>query len=130
MIRHLAASVVLLALAGCAYAPPLQESSAEPVLQSVRIDTPGTEGAACALQTPTGSTVVMTPARIRVPRGPGSLTVSCSKGEHFRGAKRVTAQRAIEGGAESYSYPDSVSVPMSLYNPSLKPNYRVQDGPG
>jgi hypothetical protein len=117
------ATVLLFALAGCSHAPSPQAVAAPYGWQSVRVDTPGTDGAACALQYPSGSSVVMTPARVDVPRGPGTLAVSCSKGEHFRGSTTAVARRAP--GTDAYSYPDTVSVSMSLYEPSLNPAYRV-----
>jgi hypothetical protein len=117
------ATVLLFALAGCSHAPPQQAGAAPYGWQSVRVDTPGTEGAACALQYPSGSSVVLTPARVDLPRGPGTLAISCSKGEHFRGSTTVAAARVPR--TDDYSYPDVVAVPMSLYEPSLKADYKV-----
>jgi hypothetical protein len=79
-------------------------------------------GATCAVQTATGSFVVVSPASVEVMRGPASITVSCSKGEHYRGEQVVNA-RPMMGGW--YTYPACVTVPMTLYTPSLKPKYKV-----
>ena len=114
-----------LLLAACGHASGQAQTGSSSSWQSVRIDTPGVEGAACVLQTGAGSYVILSPATIDVPRNPGTLSVSCSKGEHFRGAQAVEARRIVEDGDNVYSYPASVSVPMTLYTPSLEPKVRV-----
>lgn len=125
MYRLLVPAVLLLALAGCSHAPPPVAAAGSSPLQSVRVDTPGVTGAACVVQTAAGTSVVLSPARLDVPRNAQALAVTCSKGEHFRGAQTVASRRVVENGDSVYSYPASVSVPMTLYNPSLKPEYRV-----
>ena len=116
------AGMTLLALSACSHAPSPRAEGGAAGWQSVRVDTPGVEGATCVLQTAAGSYVVISPASVDVPRGMGPLAVSCSKGEHYRGALTVEAHHTT---GNAYAWPSGVSVPVSLYGPSLKPNYRV-----
>lgn len=124
-LRFIFSSLLVLLVAGCASGGGGHVAVSPSSMQSVRVSTPGVMGASCVLQMPTGSYVLLSPARIDVPRSSGPLTVSCNKGEHFRGKTTVKSSRVVENGADIYSYPASVSVPMTLHNPSLKPKYRV-----
>lgn len=119
------AATLAVMLAGCASSTPPEKLADVQASQSVRVHTPGVTGAACVLQTQGGSYVLMSPARVDVPRNAGSLSVTCSKGEHFRGARTVKARHVVENGSTIYSYPENLSVAMTLHKPSLKTKYRV-----
>jgi hypothetical protein len=128
MIHRLALLPALLALAGCA-ATPQTEADGTPApfgLQSVRVQTPGVSGSTCMVQTRSGTKVVTAPARLDVPRDPSPLVVTCSKGEHFRGALSLPARKAPGADGEAvYTYPDNVSVTLALDEPSLHPRVRI-----
>ena len=114
--------LMALALAGCGHEGSVYAREAAGKYQSVRIDTPGVEGAACALQTSAGSYVVISPAVVSVTRNAQPMSVSCTKGEHFRGFTTVPARRVADA---VYAYPDNVTVPMGMNTDSLKVNVKV-----
>lgn len=113
--------LLALGLAGCAVpeSPPVVSDVENH--QSLRIATPGMDGAACTLQTRAGSYTVVSPAVVNVTRSENPLSISCTKGEHFRGFKRVAARRIDT----TYAYPGTVNVPMGMNRQSLKVDVNV-----
>jgi hypothetical protein len=109
--------------------------------QNVMIETPQAEGATCTLSTPRGTWQVdRTPGMASVIRGPGALSVHCTKDQFA--AANVTAeatprgmpwqnvvsggffgQRAADASDTAYEYPASVSIPMQ---PDPKARLRLE----
>ncbi len=117
MHRILAVFVALIALTGCGHevAQSKPEEYAGPLYQSLRVDTPGTQGAHCTLTSPAATYTLTAPQNITVERSPYPLTVTCSKDNHFQGStviQPVLAYRTAD--REAYAYPPSVVVPMQI----------------
>lgn len=113
------------AVAGCKAAPLPQAALPPEAFQVVRVDTPGVSGAACTVQTPKGSHVLLSPASVSVARTASPIRVSCTKGEHFSGTHVITPRSLPEGEHVAYTYPALVSVPMGMNARSLDTNVRV-----
>jgi hypothetical protein len=117
----------VLVLGGCGHKEsPVVQSQRYDHYQSVRVDTPGVFGAACTLQSPSGSQVVLSPASVRVARDSRPLRVFCTKGEHFRGAQVIQARKVADENQETaWLYPASVSVPMRLNDSSFQADIKI-----
>ncbi|MDD9901668.1 MAG: hypothetical protein OXT65_11865 [Alphaproteobacteria bacterium] len=117
--------VAVLFLSGCAAkqaavpAPRIAEKS----YQSIQVSTPGSMGAECTLETAAAHYRLVTPGSITVERTSYPMTVSCMKGEHFRGHVVLEPRRVREAGnVVNHLYPYSVAVPLGLNMGSLKAN--------
>lgn len=126
---------VSVSLAGCARKETAKapEAPRKPV-QSVIINTPGVTGANCVVQSGTKSYSVIAPGAVMVQRSPETMSVSCFKGDHMRGAARINptyapreAQkvRGTDDGCLSCSYPGTVTIAMSLNAGSVETPYRI-----
>jgi hypothetical protein len=124
MKNTIMAFVAVLLLTACAGAKGGWSAGLKPAAgnQLVQVQTPGVQGAACTLQTASGSLTVISPGRINVPRAADPMTISCSKGEHFAGTSVITPRKTTLAG---YAYPGIVSVPMKLNNRSFDRDVKV-----
>lgn len=87
----------------------------ENAYQSLRVYTPGVEGAACHLSTVAMRYEIVAPNVVTVPRSPSPIEVICTKGQHFTGTARLEAKTVVlDETRMAYVYPAAVSVPMGI----------------
>lgn len=83
--------------------------------QSVRVYTPGVEGAACHLSNISAQYELVAPNVVTIERSGLPLDIVCTKGSHFSGAVRLEPKTIVLDETRiAYVYPASVSVPMGI----------------
>jgi hypothetical protein len=122
-MRRAAALFLLMLLAACASPKPAKESNTD-FTQTLTVNTPGVSGASCLVQSGAQTWRVTAPGEIAVPRTPRPVNVSCAKGDHMRGAARVTASYAprearLAERCVSCAYPSTITVAMTLDRSAL-----------
>lgn len=112
----------LLCLAACSSAGDATQAAAG-ASQTIRVDTPGMEGARCVLQNGRAAYTVVTPGSVAVQPHETAMTVTCFKGDYMLGSRTVTPSFAPREAAESRArgrdcatcrYPAAISVAMAL----------------
>lgn len=137
------AAMLVFGLSGCA-------SIVSGSNQSISVDTPGCEGAACQLTNDKGTWYVKSPGSVTVSRAYGPLSVACNKEGFGRATTSVNSStkamafgNIIFGGiigagvdigtGAAYDYPVTISVPLvcgatpnaAIADPAARPKSRL-----